>query len=51
MRIDPERQVAQDLRSNSIPQADMLETDHVPLRASSTRRNPWKTGVPSVEPQ
>jgi hypothetical protein len=32
MRIDPEAQVAQDLRSEPIAQADILESNHVILR-------------------
>ena len=32
MRLDAEREVAQDLRPHPVAQADVLESDHTPLR-------------------
>ena len=37
MRLDPEGEIAQDLRPQAIAQADILESDHPPVSANSIR--------------
>ena len=47
MRLDAEREVAQDLRAQPIAQADVLKSDHTPLRSNSpkARATPGRPGA------
>src|SRR5262249_61479686 len=45
VRLDAEAEVAQDLRPQSVAQADILKSDHVPLRPSPLRRQPVRPPI------